>query len=611
MYAYQLDDTSEIWLSMWYGFRLSLKTAAYIMLLGFVFAALPNLIWEKYPKDKIRKVWYSIALIVFTILFFIKISYYKIFNASFDIMLINGAHDDWNAIIDTAINEYGLFWKLPLAIVIASLLAFIFFKILNIKTLYIYIYINGKKTLAVYSIAMLIFLTVFAVFIRYGGAFNYANSITWENAARLKSNLLNEAILDDAQALYRVKSIYKRSKSKINANITVENLRKQIAILGGNDTADTIDKAFLREVKVKRLSQKPTNVIFVLGETYALWPFLEEYQNLSLVQYGLEFQNAENSFSTDIMLSRGAGTISAVNGFLTGLTYAGTYENYEKESFRAAYGMGIAHVMKDLGYKTVFWYGGFEKWQNIKAFALSQDFDEFHSASEFNYDGGSSWGMPDKVLFERIKDYISENNEETTFHFILTSTNHAPYTIDVAKEGFDTERIKSIAPPQIGKDDYSLSAMGHNWYADQAMGIFVKNILDILPNTLFVITGDHAERFSFAKEVDIKTLSAVPAIFYGQGVKKEWIDKNKAGHHTQMISTLAELIGEKGHKYSSILPSLFDDTNKGAFNHRLWAKDGKIYKLNNDNKIDEVLKQSAARTITIWRVKNGNKIKEQ
>ena len=45
MYAYQLDDTSEIWLSMWYGFRLSLKTAAYIMLLGFVFAALPHILW--------------------------------------------------------------------------------------------------------------------------------------------------------------------------------------------------------------------------------------------------------------------------------------------------------------------------------------------------------------------------------------------------------------------------------------------------------------------------------------------------------------------------------------------------------------------------------------
>jgi phosphoglycerol transferase MdoB-like AlkP superfamily enzyme len=607
MYAYQLDDMSEIWLSMWYGLRLSLKTVAWVMLLGFTFAALPHILWAKYPKDKMRKIWYLIALIVFTILFFIKVSYYKIFNSSFDFMLINGAHDDFNAIMDTAVKEYGLFWKLPLAVIIAFLLAFILFKILKIKPLFVYI--NNKKTLVIYTIATFIFLAIFAVFIRYGGAFNYANSITWENSARLKSNLLNEAILDDAQALYRVKSIYKRLKSELKVDITAEDLQKRIAILGAQH-ADTIDEAFLREVKTKRLSEKPTNVIFILGETYALWPFLKEYQNLSLVQYGLEFQNSQNSFSTDIMLARGTGTMPAVNGFLTGLTDAGIYENYEAESFRAPYNTGIAHVMKNLGYKTVFWYGGFEKWQNIKTFALSQDFDEFYSASEFKYDGGSSWGMPDKILFERIKDYISKHSGEMIFHFILTATNHPPYIMDVAKEGFDIAHVKSAIPPQISKDDNTINTMGHIWYADQAIGIFAKNILDILPNTLFVITGDHAERFSFAKEVDIKTLSAVPAIFYGQGVKKEWISKNKVGSHTQIIPTLAELIGEKGYKYSSILPSLFDDTNEVAFNYRLLAKDGEIYKLDNNNKTDEVLKQSAARTVTIWRVKKGNNITE-
>ena len=35
----------------------------------------------------------------------------------------------------------------------------------------------------------------------------YKRQVNWENAERLKSNLLNEAILDDGQSLYRVKSI--------------------------------------------------------------------------------------------------------------------------------------------------------------------------------------------------------------------------------------------------------------------------------------------------------------------------------------------------------------------------------------------------------------------
>lgn len=32
-------------------------------------------------------------------------------------------------------------------------------------------------------------------------------------------------------------------------------------------------------------------------------------------------------------------------------------------------------------------------------------------------------------------------------------------------------------------------------------------------DTLFVITGDHSERFSFAKEQDTRTLSSIPCIF--------------------------------------------------------------------------------------------------
>ena len=57
---------------------------------------------------------------------------------------------------------------------------------------------------------VIVFSLIFVVF-RFGGALSYTNSINWESAARLNSNLLNETILDDAQALYRIKSIAKRT----------------------------------------------------------------------------------------------------------------------------------------------------------------------------------------------------------------------------------------------------------------------------------------------------------------------------------------------------------------------------------------------------------------
>jgi phosphoglycerol transferase MdoB-like AlkP superfamily enzyme len=468
------------------------------------------------------------------------------------------------------------------------------------------LYINSKKSLSIFTALSVFLLGIFFVFVRYGGAFNYANSITWESAARLKSNLLNEAILDDAQALYRVRSMYKRSQKAINTDISADEIKKQIEILGGYPSADTIDEAFKKEIKERKLA-KPQNVIFILGETYALWPFLREYQKLGLVHKGLEFQNSPNSLSTDMMLAQGSGTMPTLNGLLSGLSDVGIYENYEKESFKNSYAMGIGAVMKGLGYKTVFWYGGFDGWQNIKNFVYSQSFDEFHSSSEFKNKDGNSWGVTDRFLFRQVEEYIKADDGQKVFHFILTTSNHPPYSIDVASEGFNKDKVKKLLPPSIPNDEKTLNELGHIWYADNVMGNFVEDIQDNFPDTLFVITGDHSERFSFAQEMDAKTLSGVPCIFYAHGIDKSAFVFNKTGTHLQIIPTLAELIGDNGDRYSSIFPSLFDDAYGGVFNHKLWADKGEIGKLENAPQ-DIENRARAARAVTIYRVKKGNDI---
>jgi hypothetical protein len=609
IYSYQLSDTSEIWLCMLYGLRLSLKTAGWIILVSFIITVLPNIFIGKWNIVLARKIWHSTAIFFLTICFFIKIPYYEIFNSGFDLMLINGAYDDFGAIVDTAIEGYQLFLRLPAAIIVSAVLIFILCKILNTKTYEVIA--TSKRTLCVYTVLSISFLVVFFWFVRYGGAFNYANSIIWENAARLKSHLLNEVILDDAQALYRVRSIYQRSQRAIISDIGVDKLKEQIKILGGNPNAANIEEAFLKEVGEQRIDEQPNNVVFILGETYALWPFLPEYKDLGLVQKGFEFQDSPNGLSVDFMLALGWGTMPTLNGLISGLADVGIYQNYEKESFKSVYGTGIGAVMKSFGYKTVFWYGGFDGWQNIKNFVLAQSFDEFHSSSEFETRDGNSWGGSDKLLFERIKTYMQSRQNEKIFHFILTTSNHAPHTIDVMKEGFERERerVKSVLPDTILNNDKTLNELGHIWYADQAMGNFIKSVEGDFSDTLFVITGDHADRFSFAKEVNRKTFSAVPCIFYGQAINKDKMHINKVGAHMQIIPTLAELVGKKGDKYSSILPTLFEDSYSNVFNHKLWANESDIGLLSEEGAPNSVKRNAeAAKTITIWRVKKGDKI---
>ena len=44
----------DIFLCLWYGFRLSLKTAGMIALIGFAFTTLPQLVLMKWPSELIR-----------------------------------------------------------------------------------------------------------------------------------------------------------------------------------------------------------------------------------------------------------------------------------------------------------------------------------------------------------------------------------------------------------------------------------------------------------------------------------------------------------------------------------------------------------------------------
>ena len=595
----------DIFLCLWYGFRLSLKTAGFIAIIGAAFATVPQLILAKWPAEVIRKFWGAIAVVVFTVAFFARIPYFEIFNSGFNIMLINGANDDWGAIVNTAVNEYGLLWRLPLALAAVGLLVWILLKLLKIKTRPVQI--AGRKKLWIAVVRIAIVLPIFFAFVRYGGAFNYAHSINWESAERLKSAFLNENILDDGQACYRVYKIWKEQQKLTNVNISPEEIRKDIMLLGGNPQADTIENAFKRQVTAPKLAKQPDNVIVILGESYALWPMLPKYQPMGLTDEALRMANSENSCSTALMLAHGSGTMPAVNGFVTGLAEAGMTEETAPESYKSQYGTGIGKIMKDAGYTTVFWYGGMPSWRDIKNYVLAQNFDECYCASDFKYSGGNSWGCPDKTLFEQVYQYIEGHPAQKTFHIILTTSNHPPYTIDVAAEGFDKNKVLQNLPDDIAGDKETINELGHIWYADMAMGSFVRQTEKIKPDTLFVVTGDHAERFTFSKDVDDKTYSAIPCIIYGQGVQKDWLPSNATGCAMQILPTLAEIAGKPAMQYSSILPSLFAN-DKPVFNHRFYAWEDKIYDINAQTPDSIKDRADAAKKITAWRILKNGKI---
>ena len=158
-------------------------------------------------------------------------------------------------------------------------------------------------------------------------------------------------------------------------------------------------------------------------------------------------------------------------------------------------------------------------------------------------------------------------------------------------------------PLDISKDQNTLTELGHIWYADKTMGEFVSFAQNLLPDSLFVITGDHMERFTFAVEQDERVMMSVPCIFYGQGVSKDWFNESSVGSHIQLAGTLVDIVGPAGTEYTSMMPNMF--ASEIAFNQRLFAEKGKLGGArNNDARI------SALRKVSAWRVLKGSKIEQ-
>ena len=148
-------------------------------------------------------------------------------------------------------------------------------------------------------------------------------------------------------------------------------------------------------------------------------------------------------------------------------------------------------------------------------------------------------------------------------------------------------------------DKATIDQLGHIWYADQVMGTFIRQVEQDDPSTLFVVTGDHAERFNFASDVSLWALSGIPCYFYGDGIPKDFL-QSFTGSHLQIAPTLAELIAPPGGTYTSLLSPL--TASDWAFNHRLVIENGEIgeQKDMKDKGFAQYIED--ARTVATWLV---------
>ena len=553
------SGASQIFTAMFAGLRLSLKTAGAVTLIPFVLVSIFGL------TSRIRLGVGIFASFFFSLLFLLRFPYYRTFQSTFGLEVVQGLHDDFWSIIVTMVQEYGILWRFFVALVLTIICIAALSRLLLIKTfpLPASVILDKKKTFG-FCTGLVAGIFLFGLFVRFGGSFTYGSGLNWENAGVTTDDFLNECILDDAQALYRTRSMAKRMEAGEISGVDAAKIAEAAQFVAVNKNISEKNLAPYLERKTSgEKVPKPRHIFIIVGETFMQWPMLGKYDELLIAEGIKSLIAEENCYYSRNFMPNGDFTSTAITGIVTGLPDVNIRVNYQARTYEKLYITSMAAPFKELGYKVDFWYGGMPSWDSIAKMALAQGFDNFYGYPDFNAPKQTTWGTKDENLFTALQNHL--DGEPPTVHLIMTTTNHPPYNLDLSAEGFNVnatvETLKKF--PNIDDVNQLATELGHYWYMDEVIARFVHETSARYPESLFVVTGDHAIRCDPSTHPTIFEHQSVPFVLFGNGVTKNILPPDAVGDHISIVPTLLEMIAPKDFAYYSIAPSLFHSDGVG------------------------------------------------
>ncbi|MBR4903038.1 MAG: LTA synthase family protein, partial [Selenomonadaceae bacterium] len=392
-YMGETTGAAQIATAMFTGLRLSLKTAGAVTLIPFILVTIGGL------NSRIRLGTGILASLIFSLLFMLRFPYYQAFQATFGMEIVQGLNDDILSIIVTMIQEYGIIWRFFAALILTLICTAIFSRLLLIKIFPLPELDDTKKT-AGFSAGLTVGIILFGLFVRFGGSFTYGSGINWENAGVTNDVFLNECILDDAQALYRARSMAVRMEAGEISGVEPERIFESAQIIAVNKEITEKNLAPYLERKAKgEHIPKPKHIFIILGETFMQWPMLGKYDEL-LVAEGIKSLIAEeNCYYSRNFMPNGDFTSTAINGLVTGLPDVNIKVNYQARTYDKLYITSMAPSLRELGYKVDFWYGGMPSWDSIAKMSYAQGFDNFYGYPDYDAPKQTTWGTKDENLF--------------------------------------------------------------------------------------------------------------------------------------------------------------------------------------------------------------------
>ncbi|MDD3772917.1 MAG: sulfatase-like hydrolase/transferase [Weeksellaceae bacterium] len=533
------------------GFRFDTTVVSYFIIIPLILSFLLLAFDISKMVSIIRKISQILFVIFSVLLCVVTINYFKEYNDQFNNFLFLALYDDQKAVTKTIIKDFNPILNsfIILSSIILGILIFRYFE--NKSRIYaVLTKINFK-----YSTTIMVLLISGLFFGSIRGSFGEIPT-TRKWAGVSKDFFLNKTIINPYHSLkYAIKDFNELNPmNDINPYLTEGNTLYEE--YGSPSVVSLITKT----AKGATI-EKPKQIFLVIMESYDAWPLMEKYKSFGVSDNLYNIAQKGTHFTH--FLPAANSTFDSFASITMGIPNCGVNVSH-LGAINEPFITSVFTQFKELGYQTNFFYGGFLSWQNIGDFTTYQGVDRVFSGVDA---GGKSdsgdWGVEDEKLF----DLVLKNVEPNTYslNVILTSSYHAPFTIDFQTKGFPYKSEKDL-PEEAKKyfnNGMTIKHLGHLWYSDKAIGDFVKEAEEKFGNGLYCFTGDHYGRRFINPNPNLYEKSAVPFILYGNSVPKS--KNTNTGGHVDIIPTLIEMIAPEGFEYYTFGTSMFEENKNSYF----------------------------------------------
>ena len=250
-------------------------------------------------------------------------------------------------------------------------------------------------------------------------------------------------------------------------------------------------------------SGKKMNVVFIMAESLSA-EYLARFRNKQGLTPNLD-SLAERSIFFDNYFATGTRTIRGIEALTLSVPPTPGSSIVRRKNNDNLYSIGS--VLGKQGYELKFLYGGLGYFDNMNAFFGGNGFTciDKTSFSKKEKTFSNAWGLCDEDVFNKTLSEADSSclRGKLFFSFVLTTSNHRPYTFPSGRIDMPFERDGAVK------------------YTDYAIGAFIKEAAKRpwFKNTIFVITADHCAASAGKTDLPFDKYK-IPLIIYSPGFIK-------------------------------------------------------------------------------------------